>query len=295
MKLLMFVNPAAGRYRAGMAVKRVIRKLKRYGVDVVCRSSARRGDLSRLAEIEVNGDWDGILSMGGDGTLFEVINGMMRGNPDMPIPLGVLPCGSGNSFCMDLGIRTLSDAIKKIVGGKRRRVDLGRCDCNGKRFYFINILGFGFVSDVVARALRHKRWGDAGYVMGVFRAARQVQWYPMTFEIDGRRFHRENVFVEICNSTKTGGDMLMAPSARIDDGVLDVVLLNRISSPRILACLPKLYKGSHIDMPEVDTFSGRHMVFRPADTKLVSPDGELYGSTPIYVSILPGRVSFFDS
>jgi YegS/Rv2252/BmrU family lipid kinase len=273
----------------------VCTELKKNGVDVQCRFSAYQGDLSRLAESEVTGDWDGILSMGGDGTLFEVINGMMQGNPEMPIPLGVIPYGSGNSFCMDLGVRSLSDAIKNIIGGKRRRVDLGQCDCNGNRFYFINILGFGFVSDVVARALRYKRWRDASYVLGVFQAVRQMQWYPMTFEIDGRRFHRENVFVEICNSTKTGGDMLMAPGARIDDGVLDVVLLNRISPPRILACLPKIYKGSHVNMPEVDMFSGKQMVFRPSSSKLLSPDGELYGSTPIRVSVLPARVCFFSS
>ncbi len=295
MKILMLVNPAAGRRHGVKMAHRARGKLNRHGVDVVCCCSEKVGDLSRMAEREVNGDWDGIVTLGGDGTLFEIINGMMRGNPDLPIPLGVLPNGSGNSFCRDLGIRSMDDAIRKIVDGKLRRVDLGRCDCADNRFYFINVLGFGFVSDVAARARQYKRWGDASYLLGVLQVVASMRSYPLEFEIDGRNFHRNNTFVEICNSTKTGGEMLMAPGARIDDGLLDVVLLNEISRPRILTSLPKLYKGTHVQLAEVDTFTGRQMIFRPAVPKILSPDGELFGTTPITVSVLPGHARFFDS
>lgn len=294
MKIMMLVNPAAGRRRGAKAAHRATAELRRHGVDVVCCCSEQAGDLSRIVEREVNGDWDGIVTLGGDGTLFEVINGMMRGNPALPIPLGVLPFGSGNSFCRDLGIRTMRDGIRKIVDGKLRRVDLGQCDCEGGRFYFINVLGFGFVSDVVVRANQYKRWGDASYVIGVLQVVAGMRSYPMSFEIDGRSFYRDNIFVEICNSTKTGGDMLMAPRACIDDGLLDIVMLNRISKMRLLTSLPKLYKGSHVDLAEVDTFSGRQMTFRPEVSKVLSPDGELYGATPISVTVLPGQAAFFD-
>ncbi|MDA8142119.1 MAG: diacylglycerol kinase family lipid kinase [Desulfobacteraceae bacterium] len=293
MKILMLVNPRAGRKKGERVAQKARAAFQSQGVEMVCCCSEQAGQLSELAEREVNGDWDGIVALGGDGTLFEVINGMMRGNPELPIPLGVLPVGSGNSFSRDLDIKSHDHAIAKIIAGHTRGVDLGRCTCDHSAFHFINILGFGFVSDVALIASAHKRWGDLSYLIGVFQMVRRLQSYPLEVEIDGRQFQRDNVFVEICNSTKTGGTMHMAPQARIDDGLLDVVLLNRITRLRVITSLPKLYKGTHLQLPEVETFTGRRMSFRPARSKVLTPDGEILGRTPIQVSVLPGKLRIF--
>lgn len=98
MNLLMLVSPRAGRRRGERLARQARAVFERNGFNVVCCFSGHAGHLSALAEREVNGHWDGIVVLGGDGTLFEVINGMMGGNPAMPLPIGVLPVGSGNSF-----------------------------------------------------------------------------------------------------------------------------------------------------------------------------------------------------
>jgi len=267
----------------------------RQNVQVETIYSEYRGHLIQIAEREVRGNWDGIAAVGGDGTLFEVINGMMQGDSRLPIPLGVIPVGTGNSFSRDLDIKTHEDAIAKIISGTTRKVDLGFCRAADRSFYFINILGFGFVADVAQKAALYKKWGALSYVIGVFIITRNLRSYPLECEIDGHRLQRDNIFVEICNSSKTGGDMIMAPQARIDDGLLDVVILNKVSRSRLLSALPKIFKGTHVHMPDVETFQAREMRFHPNQAKVLTPDGEIIGQTPITVSVLGGKLQVFDS
>lgn len=294
MKLLMLVNPLAGRKRGHSVAQQSLGIFRQHGIAVECRYSDYAGHITEIAEYEVNGDWDGIVAVGGDGTLFEVINGMMRGNAHLPIPVGVVPVGTGNSFSRDLGIRTRDDAMRKILRGATRHVDLGQCVCADHTFYFVNILGFGFVADVAHKAVCYKHWGSLSYVFGVFLVTMRLESYHLDLEIDGRHLQRDNIFVEICNSTKTGGDMLMAPRAKIDDGLLDVVMLHAMSRSRLLSAFPKIFRGTHVHLPEVEVFRAREMRFRPAASKMLTPDGEISGCTPIIVSVLPGKLSVFD-
>ena len=137
MKLLMLVNPVAGRQRGKIVAQKSLDIFQQQGIEVEHCYSEHAGHLSKIAEREVNRDWDGIVALGGDGTLFEVINGMMRGNDDLPIPVGVMPVGTGNSFFRDLAIQTHDDAIGKIINGKTRKVDLGKCVCAEHTFEMV--------------------------------------------------------------------------------------------------------------------------------------------------------------
>jgi len=293
MKLLMLTNPMAGRRQGRTVAEKSLALFEQSGLSVHNLYSEYPGHLIELAKREVNKEWDGIIALGGDGTLFEVINGMMQGNPKLPLPLGVLPAGTGNSFSRDLAIKTHADAVEKIVQARTRPVDLGHCVCGDRSFVFINILGFGFVADVAKKAYSYRRWGALNYVIGVFLITRRLQSYALDFEIDGIAYQRNNIFVEICNSRKTGGDMLMAPEAKIDDGLLDVVILNQVSRRRLLSALPKIFTGSHLCMAEVEHFLASKATFRPATAKALTPDGEIIGATPITVSVLPGSLQVF--
>ncbi len=295
MKLLLLVNPLAGRKQGTKIAEKTAKALEKNGMTVETRYSGYAGHLVHIAEQEVNNSWDGIIAAGGDGTLFEVVNGMMAGNDTLPLPLGVVPVGTGNSFSRDLGIQSLDDAIVKIIKGKTRSVDVGKCDSAGRTLYFINLLGFGFVSDVAWKASFYKQWGHLSYIFGVFIITKNLQSYHLDFEIDGRSYQRDNIFVEICNSQKTGGDMIMAPQAKIDDGLLDIVILNKISRMGLLRALPKIFKGTHIHIPQIETFKGRNMRFVPETEKILTPDGEITGHTPVSVSVLPGKIRIFDA
>lgn len=289
----MLTNPLAGRRRGKKIAEEALALFRARGVEVENRFSDHPGHLVEIARQEVHGEWDGIVALGGDGTLFEVINGMMEGDPELPLPLGVLPAGTGNSFSRDLDIHTQADAIDKIVAGRTRPVDLGLCHCGDRRFVFINVLGFGFVADVAQKAYSYRAWGALNYVIGVFIIARKLTAYRLEFEIDGQSYQRDNIFVEISNSRKTGGDMIMAPEALIDDGLLDVILLNKLSRRRLLAALPRIFTGSHIRMPEVEHFTGRELRFTTNPPQSLTPDGEMIGSTPISISVLPGKIKVF--
>ena len=293
MRLLMLVNPLAGRKRGGATAEKALALFRQHGLEVEMRTSGYAGHLIEIAQKEVKGAWDGIIAVGGDGTLYEVVNGMMQGDAALPIPLGIIPVGTGNSFSRDVPLDSVEHAITVIAAGKSRKVDLGHCAAADRDFYFINILGFGFVADVAQKASLYKRWGDLSYVIGVFIITRHLKSYPLTGEIDGRAYHGDNIFVEICNSRKTGGDMIMAPDAAIDDGRLDVVIMSRASRLRLLAALPKIFKGSHVHMKEIATFQAEKVHFAPAETRILTPDGEILGHTPITVSVLPRHLTVF--
>lgn len=294
MKILLLVNPAAGRKRGKDTAVQALQLFQQKGISAEARYSEFGGHMYQLAESAVKESWDAIVAVGGDGTLYEIINGMLAGNPALPIPLGIIPVGTGNSFSRDLNIDGLNTAVDKIARANVRKVDLGQYECSEGTRVFINILGFGFVADVANEAHKHKRWGALSYVIGVFVITARLESYALEMEIDGQKLTRQNCFVEISNSTKTGGDMLMAPQALIDDGFLDVVILNKISRLGLLKAFPKIFNGTHINLPEVEIFKAQNIRMKTDSPKILTPDGEIRGTTPLSVTVLPKKLQVFD-
>ncbi|MCK5739897.1 diacylglycerol kinase family lipid kinase [bacterium] len=292
-RILLLINPNAGRGKGRETGQTAMQQLTEKDLFVETRESTHSGHMFELAEAAVTENWDGIVAVGGDGTLFEIINGMMRGNPDLPIPLGAIPVGTGNSFIRDVNIETIEDGIESIVRGVPRPVDLGQFICPEGTFYFVNLLGLGFVADVANRANLYKKWGALSYVIGVFQITRQLEFYNLKMQVDGELIERENCFVEVCNSTKTGGDMIMAPMAKIDDGELDIVIMNRIGKLRLLSVFPKIFKGTHVEIPEVEVFRGRKIHIETSAKKILTPDGEFLGKTPVDILVLPQKLQVF--
>ena len=112
-------------------------------------------------------------------------------------------------------------------------------------------------------------------------------------QIDGKTIERYCIFVKICNSRFTGGNMMVAPAAAIDDGLLDIVLLNRISKAPPLKLFPRIFKGTHVQAESVEVFRGKKIVLRTENPLPLTPDGETFGYTPIEVSIFPRKVEMF--
>jgi len=227
-----------------------------------------------------------------DGWNTEGISG--EGDPDpIPFPIGQIPVGTGNSFIRDLGIETPDEAAEAILGGTTRPVDLGTLSCSAGRYVFINLLGAGFVSSVAHRAGRYKRWGALSYVIGVLQETIALAPGQLTLTVDGTTVQREALFVEICNSRYTGGDMCMAPDAIIDDGLLDVVVMSRVTRRKLLTLFPRIFSGTHVQDPVIEVFRGRSIQVETDTPWLLTPDGETFGSTPIVVNVLPGHVRMY--
>jgi diacylglycerol kinase (ATP) len=293
----LIVNPNAGK-RGGSAVAAEAEDtLRRAGVTVTTRFSTYPGEAVGLArEAASAAAVDAVVAVGGDGTLFEVINGLCgsgrssssASSPIVPIPVAQIPVGTGNSFIKDLSVNSPQEAIDAILAGHRRTIDLGRFTTADGAWYFVNLLGAGFVSSVAHTAGRYKKLGALSYILAVVQETIRLTSNPLTLTIDGRAVHRDGVFVEICNSRYTGGDMMMAPDAAIDDGLFDVVVMSRASRRKLLSLFPKIFSGRHVEDPLIEVFRGQSITLETSDPWLLTPDGETFGITPISVEIIPG-------
>lgn len=289
----MIVNPQAGKKQGLAAAEKAASFLLQNDITVETLISSYPGHtLALAAELDLS-SWNGVLAVGGDGTLFELINGLLRSNDGIPVPIGQVPVGTGNSFIRDLGINSVEDTIKHILQRNIQKVDLGHFSCAAGEYYFINLLGAGFVSNVAYRAKKYRALGAFSYILGVIEEVVRLKSGGMTLEIDGQIIERDAIFVEICNSRFTGGNMMMAPSATIDDGLLDIVLLNRISRATLLKLFPRIFKGTHVQAESVEVFRGKKILLRAEQPLPLTPDGETFGRTPIEVCIYPRKVEMF--
>jgi len=240
------------------------------------------------------GEYDAIVAMGGDGTNYQVLNGVLKYHGDKQLPpLGILPVGRGNSFARDLQIFSLEDGLAALGRQATRKVDVCRFSQDNDAHYFVNLMGFGFVTDVAKTAARFKWAADFSYVIGVFYRLLRLNFHEMVLEIDGKVISGKNCFVEICNSRYTGGNMLMAPEAQIDDGLFDAVVLAPLSRLSLIKTFPKIFKGTHAENPAVQFIKAKSASVYTQPQKVLLPDGEIFGTTPTEINILPRRVSYF--
>ena len=294
MKVLLVYNAMAAHRRAKKILPEVEAKFNandiafdlkvtdypEHAIDIV-----RQADFSR---------YDGVVAGGGDGTLFEVINGYCK-NPDRnKIPLGVLPVGTGNSFARDLELDASrwQEAVDVISLKKPKNVDVGLFRTHGQEYCFLNILGLGFVADVGKTAFKLKLFGNISYTLGVLYQTLFLKAYHLTMEADGKTMERENVFVEISNTRYTS-NFLMAPTAEIDDGYLDVTLLRKTTRRRLIQCFPKIFTGEHILLDEIEQFKAKKIHITTETPKVLTPDGEMVGITPVTVECLHQAVPVF--
>jgi diacylglycerol kinase (ATP) len=295
MRIFYLNNPAAGHKNGKKYFPLILEALKKRGIefDSVQTEFAGHGiTIVRNLNFEA---YDAVIVSGGDGTIFEAVNGYFANASKKRIPFGVIPIGRGNAFARDLDLvpSRWEEALDAVQHGTTKKVDVGTFTTNGTVYYFINILGFGFVTDIAGTAYTMRMFGDLSYIIGVLYQTMALKPYHLTMEVDGRILERENVFVEISNSRYTGKDFLMAPSAKLDDGLLDVTLLNKLSRLKVLQCLPKIFTGTHGTMKEVEMFQAKHIKITTSSPKLLTPDGQLMGSTPIEVKCLPGALEVF--
>ena len=294
LKLLVIYNPNSGHRRSGKILPEVKEYFKTKNIEIDTILTEKQG---HGMEIVSNADfelYDGVVAAGGDGTLFEVINGYYQNKSKKRIPIGVLPTGTGNSFSIDLGLDKTKwkEAIDIISQNKPKKVDVGYFKTNDVEYYFLNILGLGFVSDAGKTAIRFKVLGNISYTIGVIYQTIFLKSHQIKIEIDGKTLERENIFVEISNSRYTA-NFLMAPEAKIDDGYLDITLLKKVTRRRLLACFPKVFTGEHVNLDEVETFQAKNIRIETDVPKILTPDGEFYSATPVEVKCLHQAVEVF--
>ncbi|MCK5059257.1 MAG: diacylglycerol kinase family lipid kinase [Candidatus Aminicenantes bacterium] len=294
MRIIIVYNPQAAHGRTKKILPRVNALFEEKGIDVdIHMTQYPKNGIEIVKEINF-AEYDGIIAAGGDGTLFEVINGYFLNPGKKRIPIGILPIGTGNAFAKDLYVDSSKweDAIDVISLNRPKKVDVGRVKTQGKEFYYMNILGLGFVSDVTKTAYRLKFFGNISYTLGVLYQTAFLKPHQLTIELDGKKLTRENIFVEISNTRYTS-NFFMAPAAKIDDGFLDVTLLKKTTRRKLLKAFPKVFTGEHVNLDIVETFKAQHIKIATDIPKVLTPDGEIFGETPLEIDCLEKAVEIF--
>lgn len=269
----VIVNPAAGRGAARRAEPVVARAFRAQGWAVDVRRTAGPGHAQELAAQAVSQGANHVIAVGGDGTVHEVANGLLRTETDAA--LGVVPIGSGNDFAKLLGVYGYDPArvVARLVTAKSQRFDAGRV--LGE--WFVNSVGFGFGPAVVqTRNKMHHLSGFLSYLIPIVRTF--FKFEPPVFDIAAPGFRERGymMMVEVCNGTTAGGSYRFAPEADPTDGKLDVCLIRRVSLPRFLLAIPRVIRGTHTSMREVALIKTAKLVVRsPERALVVHVDGEL--------------------
>ena len=239
-------------------------------------------------------DYDGFLVIGGDGTFHEVVNGMLERNDGRTLPIGLIPGGSGNSLLHDLGLIDPISAAKTIVSRHTRFIDTAQIEMNHIVRYSINLIGWGLITDVgkrseILRWLGPRRYTVSSIIEILLRKNRRA-----TLVVDDKTSVNDFTFVVACNSIHIGKGMKMAPYAELDDGLIDLLVVDaNITRQRLFSVLPKLFDGTHVNEPEVAYHQASSFSLFPETDDILNIDGEMVGTTPITVRMLKHAIKIF--
>jgi len=289
---LVVFNPQAGRGRGYKRAHEVQAALQTAGIVYESVVSEDRGHAIELAQRAALAGWDLIVAAGGDGTVNEVVNGLMLAEAEgATSQLGVMPIGSGNDFAASLGIpMNLRQAAQRLAQGATRRIDLGRV--NGR--WFDNNVGLAFEAMIGIEAHRIT-WlrGQPLYLLAVFRA---MASYPLPvvdiYKDDGDRLARQILMISVGNNRRNGGGFLVNPNAVPDDGLLDLCIVDALPRLQILRLLPKAMEGTHHGEPAVELARSTRLVVESSAPLPLHADGEILGNDALRVEIVvePARL-----
>ncbi|MFT6144921.1 MAG: diacylglycerol kinase (ATP) [Myxococcota bacterium] len=292
MRTLFVVNPAAGSGRCGRQIGRVIQRLKAEGLSCETTQTTGPGHATTLVrEARAQGVHRFII-VGGDGTGFEVLNGLFDDTTAPTPTLGYLPLGTGNSFIRDLGITDEDTAVSALLRDTPQPVDVLRATTTDGAFFSINLISAGFTAD--AGELMNRRFkslGTLGYVAGVVGRLATLSAPSLPIALDGGPVDtRPATLLSFCNSRCTGGTMQMAPDARLSDGQVDIIRVGKMSRTRLLTAFPRIFRGTHLAMPEVESATAKRVTIdigHPVDWMV---DGEILRRELTEIEVLPGHV-----
>lgn len=294
MNFQVIYNPNSGKHRGEKLSPIIIDALKRAGHKVTTHRTLHRLHAQDIAKHLDFSSIDAILSIGGDGTAYEVLNGIMRNSSDTHPIFGIIPVGTGNSFVKDLGMKKWEDGLKAVLAGKTQEVDIVRFKTEGETNYFMNALGFGLVADVCIFADKIKKvMGSSAYTVGTLREIVKYKPHHTKLTVDGEVYEYEGVFTNFSNSSIIGGNMKISPFSIIDDGIIEAVILEDMPKPDIIKAFPTIYDGQHLKNPNIKVFRGKHFRVETDPPKYCNPEGEIFGVTPLELDVLQKELKYF--
>ena len=298
---LVIVNPNAGNGRGAKDWDKIAELLKKENISYTVYFTERKGNAIELSQDAIEAGFRKIITVGGDGTLNEVLNGVFSNNscPTTDIVLSLIPVGTGNDWGRMFGIPLdYAKAVKIISEDKRMLHDVGLIsffnDNKKKERYFINIAGLGFESVVVRKTNHQKDNGHGGKLIYFYNLLTSLLSYKNTMAtiiIDGET-KQANVFsINIGNGRYCGGGMRQTPNAMPDDGLLDVTVINGMGKFEIVRNLKILYDGTILSHPKIEGYKCRKIKVTSESIMYIEADGESLGHTPAEFTIIPSGIN----
>ncbi|MBW2494833.1 MAG: diacylglycerol kinase family lipid kinase [Deltaproteobacteria bacterium] len=301
VRTLVIANPKSRNRATARRLKSLEAKLRHAlgPLDFECTRAPR--DAERIAREGVRSGVERLVVAGGDGTLSEVVTGLLSAGLGDYAAVGLLPVGTAGDFARGLGeSRDLDAAIDRIADGKTLRVDAGRAtyccdDREGVTSYFANIASLGLSGDVAEWVNRAGKGfgGRLSYLLGALRGLARYRSEPVSISVDGESvFEGALAAAAIANGPRFGGGMQIAPNARVDDGVFDWVIVPAMSRLSLLRKIPLLYSGSHLRDSRILHGRGKRVEARAMNGPVrIDVDGEALGALPARFEILPGAIT----
>ncbi len=292
---IAIVNPAAGGGRSRKLLPAALESLRAAGITVNVVETASPGDATQIARHAHQNGNRNFIAVGGDGTSYEIVNGLFpQAFESDPPKLAFLPLGTGNSFLRDFSHKGVEHALAAIIARRSRACDVLRLRHSGGVLHYINLLSMGFSADVATlRARRFSSWGELGYFGSIFFTLARFRRRPFPVSVEGEsEFDRRPcLFLTFSNSKFTGGTMMIAPQADINDGLIEYVRWGPIGRVGLIRNLPGLYDGTHIQHPLAERKATRRVEFdldAPVDVMI---DGEVLTLQCQEIDVLPGALN----
>ncbi len=301
MKTLVIVNPAASGGKAiGDYESQILPLLKKMLKDFDVNYTKGPGDAWKIASAATG--YDRVISVGGDGTLNEIVNGLKSSERNLPI-VGIIGVGTGNDLMRTLKTPEQYEETVKIATGEQYvladllEVDFTDFEGVKQKRFAVNVVGMGLDAAVARRLNSYKRKsrGKAGYVRAFLIEFFKSRKVPMTVEADNGKHNGKYFIVAAGNGEYFGGGMRICPGALLDDGMLKIVEVGCRGKFHVLMNFPKIFAGTHLGVKGVYSYDTRAITVESSAPVPIEMDGEVVGTLPIRISVRQKQVKFTSS
>ena len=293
-KILFIINPVSGVQDNKSIAKKTGQILDRNNIIYDTFYSTYQGHSKSYVSTMDSRLYDSILILGGDGTINEILNGILLRKDGYLPTFGFLPGGTGNSVLHDLGYLNPTQAMRPLLANRIKYIDVMTLKFNNLTEYSINILGWGLVSDIAVFAEKLRFIGQSRYDIASLYYILKLQSRDCVLIVDEKKYFDQYLFILIQNTIHTGKGMKAAPKAKLDDGLLDIVRVNKdVNRLQLLQLLYRLSTGSHIKSKYVEYCQASSVKLIPKKDEGVNIDGDVKYNTPVKISVLPKKLPIF--
>lgn len=286
LKYYLIFNPAANHGRAARLIPQIEEFFNDWKLNYTLAVTKAPKEATNLAR-EAAKKYEVVVAIGGDGTINEVVNGLVGSKATM----GIVPVGAGNDFSKALGLKhRLREDLETLLKNKIRKVDVGKV--NG--LYFINLLGVGFDALVAEKMFKRPKFlkGLPVYLYSLGRALKNYAFTHLKVTADNFREEKDFLMVAAANGQFFGGGFHITPHASISDGFFDIFLASTMKRSYLIKNIPKVIKGTHESLPEVKIIRAKKVIIEGKEELPVEYDGELLtGQKKMEIEIVPQALS----